>query len=75
MLVKGTDMLFMDNIEGNYIKEFDANIRIKKTDDKGRNYLVLDRSAFYPEGGGQPTDIGYLQWMDPDSQVEGQLRV
>lgn len=60
--MNGTDLLFMDDIEGNYIKSFEATIIKKGTDDKGRNYLVLDRSAFYPEGGGQPTDTGIILW-------------
>ncbi|MCW4013401.1 MAG: alanyl-tRNA editing protein [Candidatus Bathyarchaeota archaeon] len=37
------------------IKEFDATVtRI------GPKFVVLDQTAFYPEGGGQPTDTGKL---------------
>ena len=32
--------------------------RILRTFD---NYVVLDRTAFYPEGGGQPSDTGFLE--------------
>lgn len=40
-----------------YVQTFNAEIL--KADDK--NYgVVLDRSAFYPGGGGQPTDFGTL---------------
>ena len=42
-----------------YIKEFDAIVtKIKK------NYVCLDKSAFYPVGGGQPSDIGFINWND-----------
>ena len=42
-----------------YLKTFTARVL---TCDPGKNgYLVtLDRSAFYPEGGGQPCDLGTL---------------
>ncbi len=38
-----------------YLKEFDARIT-----GKGDGYVVLDRTAFYPLGGGQPSDQGTL---------------
>ena len=40
-----------------YLKECDANVLSVK-DGK---YVVLNRSVFYPKGGGQPNDIGTLQ--------------
>jgi len=40
-----------------YLKEFDANVtsmlQVERT-------IVLDRTAFYPGGGGQPCDVGFL---------------
>jgi misacylated tRNA(Ala) deacylase len=59
-----TKMLYMDDIEGNYIKEFDAKV-IKKKD----NYIVLDQSAFYPLGGGQPSDTGIIKWEGGEAEV------
>lgn len=43
-------------LEDNYIKEFDA---IVKKVDKGK-FIVLDNTAFYPNSGGQPHDMGKL---------------
>ena len=47
-----TEALYMQDC---YIKEFDAEVT-----GGGEGYAVLDRTAFYPEGGGQPTDTGTL---------------
>ncbi len=59
-----TQLLYMDDIESNYIKEFEATV--ERT---GEDFVVLDRSAFYPEGGGQPSDNGLLKWDDEESEV------
>ena len=39
-----------------YLKEFEAIVENVK-DDK---YIILDRTAFYPQGGGQPHDTGIM---------------
>jgi misacylated tRNA(Ala) deacylase len=41
-----------------YLKEFDA--KILRVDAESRA-VVLDRTAFYPGGGGQPSDLGLLR--------------
>ena len=51
-----TELLHMYD---NYIKEFDAKVIFV-----GENYVVLDRTAFYPRGGGQASDIGILEKDD-----------
>ncbi len=42
-----------------YIENFEANVLSCEKTDVG--YLcVLDRTAFFPEGGGQSSDTGYI---------------
>ncbi len=43
-------------VEDSYLREFDASV-VRA----GPRFVVLDRTAFYPEGGGQPTDMGTLE--------------
>jgi len=47
-----TELIYMNDC---YAKEFDATVT--KADGK---FIVLDKTAFYPQGGGQPTDTGKL---------------
>lgn len=60
-----TKVLYMENIEGNYIKEFDA-IVTKSMED----FVSLDQTAFYPLGGGQPSDVGFLKWSGKESKIK-----
>ncbi len=48
-----SEALYMDD---SYLKEFEAKV-VSVKDDK---YVVLDRTAFYPKGGGLPWDTGKL---------------
>lgn len=51
-----TERLYNDNP---YLMEFGAKI-IEILPYENKYGIVLDRTAFYPEGGGQPYDTGYL---------------
>ena len=48
--------LYYENV---YTKEFIANI-IEVKEKEGKFHIVLDQTAFYPEGGGQPNDLGKI---------------
>lgn len=71
-----TEVLYMGEWTGdesvqnpNYIREFDA--RIAK---RGETYVVIDRTAFYALGGGQPSDTGKLKWDDEETRVTEVLK-
>ena len=42
-----------------YLLEFDAHV-LSPSEHEGRPAVTLDRTAFYPESGGQPWDTGWL---------------
>ena len=45
--------------ENSYIKEFDAIVVSCEKLEKGYK-VVLNKTAFFPEGGGQKADVGYI---------------
>ena len=51
-----TVKLYQENV---YMKDFQAVVCSVVTDNDG-SYVVLDRTAFFPEGGGQSSDIGFI---------------
>ena len=46
------------------LREFDATVISKGTDENGRNFIVLSNTAFYPTGGGQPHDTGTINGIE-----------
>jgi alanyl-tRNA synthetase len=48
------------------VREFDA--RIVSSDPEAAT-VGLDRTAFYPGGGGQPCDLGRLEWEGGRAEV------
>jgi alanyl-tRNA synthetase len=56
-----------------YLTDFDARI-VAHGERDGRPTVALDRSAFYPEGGGQPSDAGTLNGITVvDVQADGDI--
>jgi len=54
--------------EDAYLKEFEARVlKTLKIDD--RYGLILDRTAFYPMGGGQPADTGVIKGRNGEIRV------
>lgn len=53
-----TDLLYQTD---SYMNEFEATITAVDNDSR---MVILDRSAFYPGGGGQPNDIGQMTIED-----------
>ncbi|MDR1433235.1 MAG: alanyl-tRNA editing protein [Puniceicoccales bacterium] len=49
--------------ENSYIFEAATKVISIAVDEKG-TYLVLDRTVFYPQGGGQPSDVGTIKCRD-----------
>ncbi|HVM45159.1 MAG TPA: alanyl-tRNA editing protein [Candidatus Thermoplasmatota archaeon] len=68
-----TEQLWMgasDGAEGteenpNYVRRFEAKVQ-KTLED----WVLLDRTAFYAEGGGQPSDVGVLSWDGGEARVK-----
>ncbi|MBM4463990.1 MAG: alanyl-tRNA editing protein [Chloroflexi bacterium] len=56
-----TELLYLTDC---YLREFEATVVATEGD-----RVALDRTAFYPGGGGQPADGGRLLWDDGQAQV------
>lgn len=44
----------------NYLKEFKTKV-LECIEEDGKIKVVLENTAFYPEGGGQPSDTGFIE--------------
>ena len=62
-----TDILCYDD---SYLRDFEAIV----TDVVGAG-IVLDKTAFYPGGGGQPCDTGTIKWSDGSTGISKVSRI
>lgn len=51
-------------LRDSYLKAFDATVTVVNG-----QAVVLDRTAFYPGGGGQPADTGWVRWGSHESRM------
>ncbi|MEA3201356.1 MAG: misacylated tRNA(Ala) deacylase [Thermoplasmata archaeon] len=67
-----TDLLWMPASDGakgttdnpQYVRSMDAKVQKAL-----ENWVMLDKTAFYAEGGGQPSDVGKLVWDGGEARV------
>lgn len=59
-----------------YIKTFTSPIMKQGQDEKGNRYVVLENTAFYPTGGGQPCDTGTINELGVTAveEVDDEIR-
>jgi len=60
----------MEDLENCYVASLRGRIV-----EAGDGFVLLDRSIFYPEGGGQPSDRGILRVVDPDTGASSSIEV
>ena len=57
-----TELLYLPDADG--VTEFEATVT-----EATEEYIVLDGTHFYPEGGGQPADRGTLSWDGGEATI------
>lgn len=63
-----TNVLYM-TYEGNWLTECESRV-VHSTADDTSIAIVLDQTILHAQGGGQPTDLGVIQW-DNKNEAEG----
>ncbi|UTR11697.1 DHHA1 domain-containing protein [Evansella sp. LMS18] len=68
-----TKKLYYDN---QYTRSFSTKVLRQGEEENGRPYIVLEETAFYPTGGGQPHDTGALNGVRVRDveEVDGEIR-
>jgi len=64
--IEPTRLLYYEDV---YLKEFKAKVlTVQKLD--GQYKIILDQTAFYPMGGGQPSDTGIIKGINGEATVQ-----
>lgn len=68
-----TEKLYYQNQS---IRTFRSKLKMMDKDEKGRIYAVLEKTAFYPTGGGQPHDTGTINGVHvyDVEEAKGEIR-
>jgi alanyl-tRNA synthetase len=66
-----TERLYFQDV---YRMQFQARV-LERLDSGGFPAVVLDQTCFYPEGGGQPSDVGWLNDIPVKKVVEEQGKI
>ena len=59
-----TEQYHMSSHDGTYTKEFEAKVTATYPE-----IVELERTAFYPLGGGQPSDRGIIEWNNTKTEI------
>ena len=59
-----TEQYHMSSHDGTYTKEFEAKVTATYPE-----IVELERTAFYPLGGGQPSDRGIIEWNNTKTDI------
>ncbi len=59
-----------------YLQSFSAKVYSQRQDESGNWFVVLNQTAFYPTGGGQPNDTGTLNDIKVVNveEMDGEIR-
>ncbi len=65
-------MYYLDS----YLQNFTTKLVQQKMDEFGGHYVILEDTAFYPTGGGQPNDIGTINNIEVTNveEIDGEIR-
>lgn len=73
------ECVFLENklyYQNAYIKSFESKVIKQNIDQAGTPYVVLEKTAFYPTGGGQPHDSGTIDEINVINveEIDGEIR-
>jgi Ser-tRNA(Ala) deacylase AlaX len=65
--VRQTKLMYWEDQD---LRKVEAEVLDVRRDESGKVALVLDQTIFYPQGGGQPSDVGLIRFSDQELYVE-----